>query len=292
MPDFDDKRLTPPPGRGTPWQVLAASVAVREAPAADARLASEALHGEALDVHDAKDGFALVQCRRDRYIGWADVRGISEGITGRTHRVATLRTHAYAAPDLKSPPMMVLSLGALVRVTGQEGDWRHCDGAGWVNSRHLEVNYDPSGSLAPVMPDAVSVALKFLGTPYLWGGRTSLGLDCTGLTQQAFEAAGVLLPRDSDMQFAWCGAAIADWRAPGVLRRGDLVFWKGHVGVMTDPETLLHANAWHMAVAQEPLQDAITRIANYYAEPIGARRIDVSSERGQVPAWKASPAAA
>ena len=112
----------------------------------------------------------------------------------------------------------------------------------------------------------------------------------TGLTQQAFEAVGVILPRDSDMQFAWTGDDIPDWRAPNALRRGDLVFWKGHVGIMTDADHLLHANAWHMAVAVEPLESAITRIANYYAEPIGARRIDISSKRGRTPDWLSASA--
>ena len=107
----------------------------------------------------------------------------------------------------------------------------------------------------------------------------------TPVVERYAEAAGVMLPRDSDMQFAWCGTDIPDWRAPNALRRGDLVFWKGHVGIMTDSERLLHANAWHMAVAVEPLESAITRIANYYAEPIGARRIDVSSERQCRPDW-------
>jgi len=279
MPEYNDKRLTPPDGASYAVQVRAASVPVREGPLADARLATEALHGEILDVFQEEHGFLLVQCRRDRYVGWVPREGLSEAVRTATHKVMTPRTHAYAAPDLKSPPLLLLSFGAKVRVTAHEGNWRLCEGAGWVHHRHL-------GAADLFLDDPVDAAERFLHTPYLWGGRTSLGLDCTGLTQQTFEAAGVLLPRDSDMQFAWCGTEIEDWRRPGALHRGDLVFWKGHAGLMTSPDHLLHCNAWHMAVAHEPLEDAITRIANYYAEPVGARRIDIPNERGKEPAWK------
>lgn len=279
MPDYNDTRLTPPDRPSRPVQVRAGSVAVRETPLPDARLATEALFGEILDVFEEQHGFALVQCQRDRYVGWVALAGLAERLLAPTHRITRPHTHAYAAPDLKSPPQLTLSLGGRVSVIAEEGDWRQCQDAGWVHQRHL-------AALDVLDEDPVSVAERYIGTPYLWGGRSGLGLDCTGLTQQSFEAAGILLPRDSDMQFDWAGDSIADWQEPGALQRGDLVFWKGHVGIMTDPDHLLHANAWHMAAACEPLGDAITRISKYYAEPIGARRIQVSSERGTVPAWK------
>lgn len=279
MPDYNDTRLTPPDRPSRPVQVRAGSIPVREGPLPDARLATEALFGEILDVFEEQHGFALVQCQRDRYVGWVPLAGLSERLLEPTHRITVPHTHAYAEPDLKSAPRLVLSLGAKVSVIAEEGDWRHCRDAGWVYHRHLDV-------LTAQAEDPVSVAEQYIATPYLWGGRSGLGLDCTGLTQQSFEAAGVLLPRDSDMQFAWAGEDIPGWQGPGALQRGDLVFWKGHVGIMTDPEHLLHANAWHMAVVREPVDGAISRIAMYYAEPIGARRIQVSSERGTVPAWK------
>ena len=253
MPTFYDKRLQRPVGEAFAYQVTAGVAAVRETPAPDGRLATQALHGEIVDVLREQGEFGLVQCRRDRYCGWVTMEALSA-------------------------PRFLLSHGARLSVSGREGDWLYSDRGGWVHTRHVV-------PMEFLEDDPVVVAERFLGTPYLWGGRESLGLDCTGLTQQAFEAVGVILPRDSDMQLAWTGDDIPDWRAPNALRRGDLVFWKGHVGIMTDADHLLHANAWHMAVAVEPLESAITRIANYYAEPIGARRIDISSKRGRTPDW-------
>ena len=278
MPEFDDTRLKTPAGKGVLHQVSVPSTPVREAAAATAGLATEALLGETVTVFDAQDGYAHVQCDRDRYVGWIAQTCLSPAVAAPSHKVCTPLTHGYAEPDLKSPGRTALSLGARVLITGQEGDWRDCGDAGWLHTRHL-------APVEVVVSDPVDTAECLLGTPYVWGGRQSTGLDCTGLTQQCFETAGILLPRDSDMQYGWCGATIDDWQRPGALQRGDLVLWKGHVGIMADQTHLIHANAWHMAVAKEPLAEAIERIANYYAEPIGARRIDVSIEAGAEPAW-------
>lgn len=280
MPEFDDKRLKRPDGEPDACQVIAAALGLYEDPHSGARLATQALHGEIVDVYERQGGFARVQCRRDRYVGWAPLEGLSEAIFEPSHKICSRLAHAYSEPDLKSPPNTPLSLGVRLTVSGREGDWLHADRAGWVHKRHV-------AELNALESDPAAIAERFLGAPYLWGARQSVGIDCTGLMQQAFEAVGVLLPRDSDMQYAWAGRDIPDWRSSGALRRGDLVFWKGHVGIMMDAEHMMHANAWHMAVAVEPLEGAITRIANYYAEPIGARRIDVSSERGAKPAWMA-----
>jgi len=284
MPELTDSRLARPAGPAKPSQVIVASAAVREAPDVSARLSTQALLGEILDVFDVKGAYSRIRCRRDHYVGWVSTDSLSPAITAPTHKVTALRTFAYAAPDLKSPVNAMLSLGAQLTVTAQEGDYARSEQAGWVHTRHL-------APLDALETDAVAVAERYLHAPYLWGGRDSLGLDCTGLTQQAFEAAGVLLPRDSDMQFAWGGDDIAGWNVSGTLKRGDLVFWKGHVGIMTDAHHLLHANAWHMAVAREPLDQAIARIKTQYAEPLGARRIDVEKRAGQVPHWMAEPVA-
>ena len=279
MPQLTDSRLARPAGESTVFDVVIGTAAVREAPAATARLATQALFGERVDVFDRQGGFSRIRCHRDHYVGWMRSDALSPAIAPPTHKVAALRTFAYAAPDLKSPLKAMLSLGSRVTVTGTDGDYANCAQAGWIHTRHLALQDAREA-------DAVAVAERYLHTPYLWGGRDSLGLDCTGLTQQAFEAVGVLLPRDSDMQFAWAGDDIPNWTASGALKRGDLVFWKGHVGIMTDSQHLLHANAWHMAAAREPLAEAIIRIRTQYAEPIGARRIDVDRLAGQAPHWK------
>lgn len=283
MPDYDDNRLQTPAGEPVARQVTVGAAGVYETPEAGSRLATEALHGEILDVFGLLNGYAHIQCRRDQYVGWVKQEMLSEQVFEASHKIVSRLAHAYSEPDLKSSPSRVLSLGAHLAVSGREGEWLHADHAGWIHARQV-------AGIDAIEDDVADVAERFLHAPYLWGGRQSLGLDCTGLTQQAFEACGVLLPRDSDMQFAWCGEDIPDWRAPGMLKRGDLVFWKGHVGIMTDAETLLHANAWHMAVAREPLETAIERIANYYAEPIGARRINILKDRGEFPDWLSAKA--
>lgn len=284
MPELTDDRLSRPAGESTVFEVVVGTAAVREAPKATARLATQVLFGEIVDVFDRQGGFSHVRCHRDHYVGWMRSDALSPPFARPTHKVSALRTFAYAAPDLKSPVQAMLSLGARVTVTGTDGDYTNCAQAGWVHSRHL-------ASRDAREADVITVAERYVHTPYLWGGRDSLGLDCAGLTQQVFEAVGVLLPRDSDMQFAWAGDDVAGWTATGALKRGDLVFWKGHVGIMTDSHHLLHANAWHMATAREPLDEAIVRNRTQYAEPIGARRIDVDHLAGQVPHWMAEPTA-
>ena len=284
MPELTDSRLARPAGESTVFDVVIGSAAVREAPNTTARLATQVLFGESVDVFDRQGSFSRIRCHRDHYVGWMRSDALSPAFASSTHKIVALRTFAYAAPDLKSPVKAMLSLGARVTVTGTDGDYASCAQVGWIHMRHL-------ASQVARETDVVTVAERYLHTPYLWGGRDSLGLDCTGLTQQAFEAVGVLLPRDSDLQHAWAGQAIPDWTVPGALKRGDLVFWKGHAGIMTDSRHLLHANAWHMATAREPLEEAIARTRTYYAEPIGARRIDVDRLAGQVPHWMSETAA-
>jgi cell wall-associated NlpC family hydrolase len=272
MPDFNDRRLARPEGTATAFQVTAGVAAVRETPAPDGRLATQALHGEIVDLFREEGEFGLVQCRRDRYAGWVNLDALSAPVLPVTHKVIALRTYCFAEPDLKSAPRFLLSLGARIAATGRtEGVWIEAGRAGWVHRRHL-------AGLTAFETDPVSVAERFIGTPYLWGGRESLGLDCSGLVQQAFEACGVLLPRDSDMQGAWAGEPVPDWQAPGVLQRGDLVCWAGHVGLLTAPDTLLHANAYHLQVECEPLEDAVRRIRPAAGEVTGVRRVALARQ--------------
>jgi len=270
MPDFNDKRLARPEGVASAFQVIVPAAAVRKTAEPAGELGTEALHGDMVDIYRQDGRFGLAQLRRDRYVGWISLDALSAPSLPATHKVSALRTFGFSQADPKSALKMALSLGARVAATGlKDGKWVACAEAGWVHERHL-------AELTAMESDPVAVAERYLGAPYLWGGRSSLGLDCSGLVQQAFEACGVILPRDSDMQAAWAGEAVADGAS---LQRGDLVCWDGHVGILTAPDRLLHANAFHFEVASEPLAEAIARIG-----PVtGIRRVSLTTGSG--PDW-------
>ena len=237
---------------GETLRVVAPSAPLRRAPDPEAPLDSEALYGEAVVVYEARGDWRWVQLARDGYVGYLSAAALGPA-RAPTHRIAALRTHAYPAPTIKRPPRLALSLGALVDVARFDGDFAVTADGLFLCAKHL----------APIdarEPDFVAVAERFLETPYLWGGRTSDGVDCSGLAQTALTAAGIPAPRDSDMQEAALGEPLPHSDALADLQRGDLVFWKGHVGVMRDGATLLHANGWAMKVASEPLAQARARI--------------------------------
>jgi len=233
----------------SPRRVIVPRAALRAAPADDGEQVNQLIFGEAFDILDTRDGYVWGQARRDGYVGWAAASALSPDMIEPTHRIVALRSFAFSGPSIKTAPFGPISLNALVRVTAEDGELRHAEGAGWIPARHL-------APIGQAFAEPAATAEQFLGTPYLWGGRDSLGLDCSGLIQQAFWAAGLACPRDSDQQQT-LGAA-AD---PTGLQRGDLVFWRGHVGLMLDARRLIHANAYHMAVAIEPLAEAVSRIA-------------------------------
>jgi cell wall-associated NlpC family hydrolase len=237
---------------GVRRQVEVPALPLRREPRFDAILDTEALFGETLTLFDESEGWAWVQLARDRYVGYMPSEGLARTITAPTHRVAALRTYLYPKPDIKSPPLALLSLNALVTSLRTDGKFLALAGGGYVFAGHAVPVGETEG-------DFVAVAEAFVGTPYLWGGRTSVGLDCSGLVQLAVEAAGYSAPRDADMQAAELGREI-DWRKSVKLRRGDLVFWEGHVGIMTSSKDFLHANAFHMAVEVEPFAAARRRI--------------------------------
>ena len=243
-------------------QVRFPVTAVRKAPDAKAEQVDQLLFGELFDVLEVAGGFAWGQARRDGYVGHVALDALAEPGPAATHWVSALRTYAFAEPSVRAAPFGPLSMNALVSIDGEQGAWLHAAGAGWIAARHLR-------TLGDRPTDFVEIAEQYLGTPYLWGGRDSLGLDCSGLVQQALFACGQACPRDTDQQGALGEAA------PGnALIRGDLVFWKGHVGVMLDGARLLHANAHHMAVAIEPLGEAIQRIDGAgVGQPTGFRRL-------------------
>ncbi len=244
---------------GEPMRVAASVAPLRHAPSNRASLLTEALHGEAVAVFEIRpEGWAWVQLASDRYVGWMPSEALSEPGLEPTHKVTALRTFLFSEPDIKAPPLAGLPLGARVAVTGEAEDrnarYALVSPRGAVVVQHL-------AALDAFESDWTSVAERFLGVPYLWGGKTGLGLDCSGLVQIAFQACGISCPRDTDMQEQAIGVALPLAGGLPELRRGDVVFWDGHLGFMRDAEQLLHANAYHMAVASEPLAVAVERIA-------------------------------
>lgn len=228
-------------------QTKAPTVALRRAPASAAEQLDQLLFGELFEVLDEADGWAFGQAKRDGYVGYVETAALGTSSTP-THTVRALRTYGFSAPSIKAPPVGLYSMNALLAAEGREGRFVKTAG-GWFVEEHLA----PIGQHEP---DYVAVAERFVGTPYQWGGRESLGLDCSGLVQQALYASGQACPRDSDQQ-----AAMGESIEVAALRRGDLVFWRGHVAMMTSETDIIHANGWHMAVAVEPLAEAVTRIS-------------------------------
>lgn len=272
-----DRRLTPYNGRvaHVDWrdridaQSYAAPVAKRIAsPLTDLCAAPggardrQLLFGARFDVIDQREGWAFGMAE-DGYCGWLDLGALAEWHPP-THWLSAPASHLYPAPDIKRRPAAALSLCAAVVVVERRGAWVRELGGHWLPATHLRA-WDDRPS------DPVTFAESLLGSPYLWGGNSRAGLDCSGLVQIACRACGIDCPADSDLQASHLGAPLAETTS---LKRGDLVFWKGHVGWMADATTLLHANAHHMAVTLEPLAVARERISASGGGPVtGFRRI-------------------
>lgn len=236
---------------GVQRQVIVPAAAIRRGASDDAMLETQALFGDVFTVYADEGGWSWGQMARDGYVGFVRSDSLTAEIAAPTHEIAVLRTYAFSGPDLKSPPRLMLSLASRISVLETDGKWARAAHAGWIYAAHLR----PLGVHAA---DWVAEAERFVGAPYLWGGKDSFGLDCSGLMQTAMASAGIAAPRDTDMQEAQVGKPITI--DLGALRRGDMVFWKGHVGVMLDGERLLHANAHHMMTAIEPVREAVARI--------------------------------
>jgi len=236
--------------------------ALRAGPEHGAEQLDQILFGERFERLEASGGFVLGQASRDGYVGWVEASALSDDIASPTHWVSALRAYAFAGASIKAPARGPLSLNALVTISEETETLARDDRIGWIAKAHLS----PIGT---TLKDPAAVALAHLGAPYLWGGRESIGLDCSGLVQQALLACGLACPRDSDQQQSLGVAA-----PPDELTRGDLVFWPGHVAMMIDARRMVHANAFHMAVTVEPLAKVSARIAaRGGGEPVAYRRV-------------------
>ena len=252
---------------GEVYEVIEPQAPLRGEPSHDAPLLTEALKGERVTIYEKNaEGWAWGQLAADRYVGWLSANALAPPGAPPTHKVVALRTLVFPGPSIKLTPREALPLGARIAVARRDDRMAVTPSGGYVPAAHLApIDVDET--------DFVAVAERFLGVPYLWGGKTALGLDCSGLVQIALAACGISCPRDSDMQEEALGSPIAAATDRSDLKRGDLVFWTGHVAIVRDRATFLHANAFHMAVAIEPIDDAVARIRAAGGEVSGIRRI-------------------
>jgi cell wall-associated NlpC family hydrolase len=255
-------------------EVFDARAPVRREPVPDAALETEALKGERVSVYETtSEGWCWCQLESDGYVGWIPANALTTAVTQPTMKVRALSTFVFPVPDIKAPPVEALPLGARIAVARIEGNFAITAQGGFIPARHL----------APIdtfESDYVAVAERFVDAPYLWGGKTHLGIDCSGLVQVAAAACGIACPRDSDMQENALGDTVSVLGALSMPQRGDIIFWPRHVALVRDRKTIIHANAYHMAVAIEPLDQAIARIKAAGSEVTSVRRVTIRAQAG------------
>jgi cell wall-associated NlpC family hydrolase len=249
--------------KGTEQEVIVGLAPLRKEPSHGAPLLTEALCGERVTIYETdEEGWAWGQLKSDGYVGWMPAAMLLAPGPAPTHRVAALRTLVFPGPNIKLPPTDALPLGAQLAVVRKQDSFAVTASGGFVPKSHLAPVANPE-------PDFVAVAERFLGAPYLWGGKSSMGLDCSGLVQVALTACGIKCLRDSDMQESALGksASLAG------LQAGDLIFWKGHVAIARGRNSMIHANAFHMAVAIEPVAEGLARIGSAGSQVTSVRRL-------------------
>jgi cell wall-associated NlpC family hydrolase len=253
---------------GRPARIAAPVVDLRPAPRADSGIDTQLLRGAHVRVFEEREGWAWLQAEADGYVGYAPASALGAKEEA-THVVIAQRSFVYRGADLRFPATQVHSMGATVRIVG-EAETRGTRYALLETGETMIL--DHLRPVCHVEPDYVTVAERFEHTPYLWGGVSGFGIDCSGLVQLSMRMAGKSALRDTDMQATSIGAKLDIGDDLAGLQRGDLVFWKGHVAIMLDAASMIHASGHTMRVTREPLADAVSRIGHLYGGPTGFRR--------------------
>ncbi len=247
-------------------QVIQPVVSLHKKPQKGSPIDTQILMGEQVKIFEETNEWHWVQSVKDDYVGYIPAAAITKDIKQVTHRVSVPRTLIYIRPDIKAPTLGWLSMNSTISAIDSHGDFILTSTGHYLHSKHIT-------TLKSYTTDFVDIAKKFIETPYLWGGSSCMGIDCSGLVQTAFSAVGKNVPRDSDMQQEFLGTKISDEFNLDILKRGDLIFWKGHVGIMIDNNNIIHANGFHMKTMIEPISEAVKRIANLFGLIVAIKRL-------------------